>query len=56
MIRNSKQQFYDTIADKLKSEPLSSKDWWSTHNTFIPPPPPNRYSAIPPIESAGIML
>ena len=33
----SKQQFYDTIADELKSESLSSKDWWSTLKTFISP-------------------
>ena len=35
MIRNSKQQFYDIIAEKLKSKSLSSKDWWSTLKTFI---------------------
>ena len=52
MIRNSKQQFYDNIAEKLKSKSLSSKDWWSTLKTFISP---NLYSAIPPIESEGII-
>ena len=46
MIRNSKQQFYDNIAEKLKSKSLSSKDWWSTLKTFISP---NLNSAIPPI-------
>ena len=50
MIRNSKQQFYDNIAEKLKSKSLSSKDWWSTLKTFISP---NLNSAIPPIESEG---
>ena len=52
MIRNSKQQLYDNIAEKLKSKSLSSKDWWSTLKTFIFP---NRNSAIPPIESEGII-
>ena len=52
MIRNSKQQFYDNIAEKLKSKSLSSKDWWSTLKTFISP---NLNSAIPPIESEGII-
>ena len=50
MIRNSKQQFYDNIAEKLKSKSLSSKDWWSTLKTFISP---SLNSAIPPIESEG---
>ena len=44
MIRNSKQHFYGTINDKLKSESLSSKDWWSTLKTFISP---NHNNAIP---------
>ena len=52
MIRNSKQQFYDIIAEKLKSKSLSSKDWWSTLKTFISP---NLNSAIPSIESEGII-
>ena len=52
MIRNSKQQFYDNIAGKLKSKSLSSKDWWSTLKTFISP---NLNSVIPPIESEGII-
>ena len=52
MIRNSQQQFYDNIAEKLKSKSLSSKDWWSTLKTFISP---NLDSAIPPIESEGII-
>ena len=52
MIRNSKQQFYDNIAEKLKSKSLSSKDWWSTLKTFISP---NLNSAIPPIESEWII-
>ena len=52
MIHNSKQQFYDTTAEQLKSKSLSSKDWWSTLKTFISP---NNNSAIPPIEPDGIV-
>ena len=52
MIRKSKQQFHDNIAEKLKSKSLSSKDWWSTLKTFISP---NLNSANPPIESEGII-
>ena len=52
MIRNSKQQFYDNIAEKLKSKSLSSKDWWSTLKIFISP---NFNSSIPPTESEGII-
>ena len=46
MIRDSKQSFYDKIADKLKCETLSSKDWWSTLKTVIAP---NSKSIIPPL-------
>ena len=52
MIRNSKQQCYGNIAEKLKSKSLSPKDWWSTLKTFISP---NLNSAIPPTESEGII-
>ena len=44
MVRDSKQSFYDKIADKLKCETLSSKDWWSTLKTVIAP---NSKSTIP---------
>ena len=46
MVRDSKQTFYDKIADKLKCETLSSKDWWSTLKTVIAP---NSKSTIPPL-------
>ena len=52
MIRNSKQQYCDNIAEKLKSKSLSSKDWWSTLKTFISP---NLNSAIPSFESEGFI-
>ena len=51
-IRISKDQFYNKIAGKLKSETLSSKDWWATLKTFISP---NSNSAIPPLETNGII-
>lgn len=37
MIRNTKQLHYDKIADKLKSNTLSNKDWWARLKTFIIP-------------------
>ena len=52
MIRNSKQQFYDNTAEKLKAKSLSSKDWWSNLKIFISP---NLNSVIPRIESEGII-
>ena len=51
-IRISKDQFYDKIAGNLKSETLSSKDWWATLKTFISP---NSNSVIPPLETNGII-
>ena len=40
----------DKIAEKLKSETLSSKDWWSALKAFISP---HAHSDIPPLESNG---
>ncbi|MCG8096458.1 MAG: endonuclease/exonuclease/phosphatase family protein, partial [Candidatus Thiodiazotropha endolucinida] len=50
IIRDSKQNYFDRIADKLKSDSLTSKDWWATLKTFITP---NFKSVIPPLESEG---
>ena len=50
LIRNCKQHLNDKIAEKLKSETLSSKDWWSTLKAFISP---HAHSNIPPLESNG---
>ena len=50
LIRNCKQQHTDKITQKLKSENLSSKDWWSTLKAFISP---HTHSDIPPLESNG---
>ena len=48
LIRQGKQQHNDKLAEKLKSENLSSKDWWSTLKTVISP---QTNSNIPPLES-----
>ncbi|MCG8032214.1 MAG: endonuclease/exonuclease/phosphatase family protein [Candidatus Thiodiazotropha taylori] len=50
IIRDSKQTYFDKMADKLKSDSLSSKDWWATLKTFITP---NFKSVMPPIEAEG---
>ena len=43
-------QYFDRIAEKLKSKSLSAKDWWATLKTFIKP---TFTSSIPPLESNG---
>ena len=48
MIRLSKQNHIDTLADKLKSENLSSRDWWPTLKYFISS---GQKSTIPPLQS-----
>ena len=50
MIRDSKQKIFNKIADKLKSDTLSSKDWWAALKTFIIP---KFKSTIPPLEFNG---
>ncbi|MEW8547864.1 MAG: reverse transcriptase family protein, partial [Candidatus Thiodiazotropha sp.] len=47
MIRESKNAYYEKLAEKLKSNTFSTKDWWSTLKTFISP---NSSSSIPPLE------
>ena len=47
MIRNSKKTYCNKLADRLKSSTLSTKDWWSTLNSFINS---NSNSSIPPLE------
>ncbi|MCG8046489.1 MAG: reverse transcriptase domain-containing protein [Candidatus Thiodiazotropha endolucinida] len=47
LIRKSKQAFYDNIKNKLASNTLSQKDWWSTLKTFIAP---RTKSTVPPLE------
>ena len=45
-----KKQYFDSIAEKLKSKSLSPKDWWATLKTFITP---TFASNIPPLENNG---
>ena len=47
MIRDSQQLHYDKIVEKLRSNTLSTKDWWSILKTFIIP---CTKSSIPPLE------
>ena len=49
-IRLSKQQYLDQLSSKLKSNTLSSKDWWSTLKSFITP---TTKSSIPTLEKDG---
>ena len=47
MTRKCKQFYNDKIAYKLRSESLSSKDWWSTLKQIIAP---NSKTSVPPLE------
>ena len=49
-IRQSKQQYVDHLSNKLKSESLSSKDWWSTLKAFITT---SQNSSVPTLEKDG---
>ena len=53
LIRTSKKQYFDGIAEKLKSKSLSPKDWWATLKTFITP---TFTSNIPPLENNGHII
>ena len=48
LIRLSKQNHIDKLREKLKSDNLTSKDWWSTLKYFISP---ESKSTIPPLNS-----
>ena len=50
LIGDSKKSFYDEISNKLKSNKLSSRDWWSILKKVISPV---SNSVIPPLESNG---
>ena len=52
MIRNSKKSYIDSLSNKLKSENLSSKQWWTVLKTFISP---TSTSTIPPLEKNGLV-
>ena len=47
MLRDSETSFNEKLAEKLKSESLTTKDWWSTLKHFISP---NIKTTIPPLE------
>ena len=47
MIRDSKKAYFEKLAEKLNSNSLSTKDWWSTVKTFKTP---NSTLSIPPLE------
>ena len=50
MIRVSKSKCHENIAKKLKSDTLSSKDWWSTLKSVILP---NSANSLPPLDKGG---
>ena len=50
MIRQSKQALTDKIAEKLKSDNLSSRSWWSILKSFIAP---SSNSSLPPLDHNG---
>ena len=47
ILRDSKTSFNEKLAEKLKSESLTTKDWWSALKHFISP---NIKTTIPPLE------
>ena len=52
MIRESKQSQTDKIANKLKSDSLSSRQWWTTLKYFISPV---SKASLPPLELNGVI-
>ena len=50
LIRESKRNIKEKLSTKLKSQPLSSRDWWRTLKTFISS---ESKSKIPPLEING---
>lgn len=53
LIRDSKTMCNERIANKLKSETLSSKDWWTTLKSVISP---NSKRSVPPLQTNGIIV
>ena len=53
LIRTSKQAHIDKLADKLKSEQNSPKNWWATLKSFITP---ENSRTIPPLQSENTIL
>ena len=53
LIRDSKTMCNERIANKLKSETLSSKDWWTTLKSVISP---NSKCSVPPLQTNGMTV
>ena len=53
MIRKSKNKCKENTTNKLKSQTLSSKDWWSTLKSVISP---NSKTSIPPLKKDDIII
>ena len=49
-IRQSKKSLLDNLANKLKNNTLTSRDWWTTLKSFISP---DNKSSIPPLDQDG---
>ena len=52
LIRDSKNALTDSLANKLKSDSLSSKQWWSLLKSFISP---TSKSSCPPLVKDGLV-
>lgn len=52
MIRESKKSYFVSLSNKLKSDSLSSKQWWTILKSFIAP---NSKTSIPPLEKDGVI-
>ena len=53
MIRDLKGKSNENIANKLKSDTLSAKDWWSTLKTVVSP---NRSNSLSPLDNDGQII
>ncbi|MEW8547700.1 MAG: reverse transcriptase domain-containing protein, partial [Candidatus Thiodiazotropha sp.] len=53
LIRESKTTCKDKIVNKLKSDTLSSKDWWTTLKTVISP---NSKNSVPSLDKDGVIV
>ena len=51
MLRKSKQDYTESLANKLKTSNISSKDYWNTHISFIKPAQSS--SELPPLHQNG---
>ena len=53
LIRDSKTMCNERTANKLRSETLSSKDWWTTLKSVISP---NSKCSVPPLQTNGMTV